>query len=188
MRNMENIKTKKKSRIYIYECSKCGNEISKDREIYPDRCFKCNSRNTFSSKVETVFVEKQFCPICKHHFQTSTYLKLKIKDKHVLWLANMVTHYRHSHITSWNKMWGEYGSYYRHGWYNHGNYDSMKIKVNEQAKRQILRKCTQYMIDKGFTVDHVKQLQHTDEKTIALYEKHLGSKPEFQSVSSISNN
>lgn len=175
---MENIHTKKKSHIYLYECSKCGNEISKDYEISPKKCFKCNGNNTFSSKVETVFVEKQFCPICKYHFQTSTYLKLKIKDKHVLWLANMVTHYRHTHINHWNKMWGEYGHHYTNGWYHYYDYDDLKIEVNERAKRQILRKCKKYMIDNGFTVEHVKQLQNTDEKTIALYEKHLGSKPE----------
>jgi len=184
----KNLIIEKKSHLYIYECSKCGNEIYKYYEISPKKCFNCNSKNTFNSKVETVSIEKQYCPICNNYFQTSTYLALKIKDKHVLWLANMVTHHRHDHINWWNKMWGDYGQYYSNGWYHYSDYDSLKIKVNEQAKRQILRKCKQYMIDNGFTVEHVKQLQNTDEKTIALYEKHLGAIPEFQDVLSNSKN
>jgi len=87
----------------------------------------------------------------------------------------MVTHYRHNHLISWNKMWGKNGHNYRKGWY-FSEYAEKKTDVNERAKRQILRKCKDYMIANGFTADHVKQLTETDEKTIELYQKILEEK------------
>ena len=49
-----------------------------------------------------------YCPICKHYFDGSEYLKtVFLDDEKTLWFANMVMHYRYTHITSWNKCWGQ---------------------------------------------------------------------------------
>ena len=45
-----------------------------------------------------------YCPICEQRFDTSDYLSGVFKgNDRAMWLANMVMHYRHNHITSWNK-------------------------------------------------------------------------------------
>lgn len=161
--------------IYNYSCRNCGNEFEKDHECDPYICQECHQYGTFDLEIMTIEIIDQFCPICNSYFETSDFLNQEIKDEHVRWLANMVTHYRHNHISSWNHMWGNNGQNYRNGWFDHYNYDKLKIDYNERAKRQILRKCKKYMIDSGFTVEHVIQLSHTDNKTIELYEKLLGT-------------
>ena len=114
-----------------------------------------------------------YCPICKHYFDGSEYLKtVFLDDEKALWFANMVMHYRHSHITSWNKCWGYGGRYYRSGWF--GDYDEEKAKVNERAKRQILRKCKDYLKANGFTKDVLDKLQNTTEETREVAMKILG--------------
>lgn len=111
------------------------------------------------------------CPICGQMFSCSEYLKGVIKDEKVLWLANMITHYRHNHITSWNKCWERNGGYYRNGWF--GDYNEEKKLVNERAKRQIIRKAKEFLIENEFTVEHFEQLQDSTEKTIELAKKYL---------------
>jgi hypothetical protein len=112
-----------------------------------------------------------YCPICKKYFQGSTYLITVFEKDKILWLANMITHYRHTHITSWNKCWGYGGGYYRQNWF--GDYDTEKQKVNERAKRQIIRKCTEYLKYYGFTTDDFLKLQNTTEETVNLANKVL---------------
>lgn len=113
-----------------------------------------------------------YCPICKKYFQGSEYLDTIFKDdEKILWLSNMVTHYRHTHITSWNKCWGYGGGYYRGHWF--GDYDEEKAKVNERAKRQIIRKCADYLKYYGFNTEDFKKLQNTTNETIIVAEKLL---------------
>lgn len=112
-----------------------------------------------------------YCPICRKEFLMSGHLFSVILDEKVLWIANMVTHYRHSHITWWNKCWGSSGSAYRQGWF--GDYDTEKRKVNEEAKRKIIKLSHQFMIEHGITIKHLKQLQHNDEETLKIAEKYL---------------
>lgn len=112
-----------------------------------------------------------YCPMCKGYFSGSDYLKTVFTDEKQLWLANMVTHYRHSHIESWNKCWGYRGSYYRSRWFS--DYEEEKHKVNERAKRQIIRKCTDYLLYFGFTVEDFTALQSTEQKTIELATKKI---------------
>ena len=152
-------------------CSRCQNTIYISYIDQPKFCKRCMSYDTFECEEVGSKVIHQYCPICDDFFKTSYYLEKKIKNKHVRWLANMITHYRHEHITSWNNTWnkGQYGSIHL----SQDTYEKEKIKVNERAKRQILRKCKNEMIKDGFMVKHVKQLQHTDNKTIELYEKYL---------------
>jgi hypothetical protein len=113
-----------------------------------------------------------FCPICKEYFYESEYLRTAIDSPKTLWLANMVTHYRHTHISSWNKCWdGRAGNYYRSGWF--GDYEKEKRLVNERAKRQIIRKCTDYLKMQKITVKDFEGLEYNDEKTIELAIKKL---------------
>ncbi len=112
-----------------------------------------------------------YCPICNHDFIGSDYLKTVFKDNQkALWLANMVTHHRHSHITWWNKCWGWHGGYYREA-SHFGNYDDEKKKVNEQAKRVIARKCADYLVLHGINEDVFSMLQNTEEKTLEVVKK-----------------
>lgn len=151
----------------------CGNEFVKDFDCDPHRCRVCHEYDSFEIDMEEVMIIEQLCPICNSYFETSHFLNEAIEGEHTRWLANMVTHYRHNHITSWNNMWGRNGNYYRNRWCDNISYDELKIDFNERAKRQILRKCKSYLIENKFTTDHVKQLEHSDIKTIHLYEKIL---------------
>ncbi len=119
-----------------------------------------------------VFEKTLICPHCGKKFDCSTYLAEIFESMpKVEWLANMVTHYRHDHLTSWNKCWGPGGGYYRRGWFR--NYDDEKSKVNERQKRQIIRQCKQFLIDHNFTVSDFEQLQGTTDETTALAKKYL---------------
>ena len=120
----------------------------------------------------TICITESICPICGKHFTPSAYLaKIFADNPKALFIANLVTHYRHKHRESWDKCWGRYGGYYRRGWFR--DYDEEKKKVNEQAKRQIIRKATTILIQLGVTSETFKCLQQTDEKTIALAVKRL---------------
>ena len=76
------------------------------------------------------------CPICGDKFDCSEYLNTVFKDERILWLANMVTHYRHDHRV-WDRSHG-----YISRRYGQETYEQQKQVINEQAKRQIIRKCT----------------------------------------------
>lgn len=172
---MKKIITKVQSHLYHYECVDCENQFTRKFKTDENICFECSNSTSFSCDTETFEEDVIYCPICAEYFKASSHLSNVIKDEHILWLANMVTHYRHNHIKYWNRMWCKYGNRYRHGWFDDFKYNELKTKVNEQAKRQILRKCKQFMIENGFTVNHVKQLEHTDDKTISLYVKLLNA-------------
>jgi len=120
---------------------------------------------------EPVRDNRIFCPLCAKYFDASDYLIKNIKDDKVLWLANMVTHYRHAHISSWNKCWGRNGGAYRQKWF--GEYEDEKKKVNERAKRQIIRKCQRYMNASGINYDHVEKLQANSSETLQFAKKLL---------------
>jgi len=96
-----------------------------------------------------------------------------IEDERVLFIANNITHYRHTHIESWNKCWGQYGGYYRNA-AHFGDYDEEKAKVNERAKRQIIRKGKDYLKLQGITAKHFEELQNNEDKTLELARKTLG--------------
>lgn len=112
-----------------------------------------------------------FCPMCNNYFKESEYLSTVISNPRTLWLANMVTHYRHNHITSWNKCWGRYGGYYQGYWF--GDYDEEKSKVNERAKRQIIRKCLSFLQAKSIVKADFEGLEYNSPETIVLINKKL---------------
>jgi len=164
-----------KNQKYTYWCDECGNEFTKNYQCEPDYCRDCHKYGTFHEEVDEIVEIHQFCPMCNHYFKTSEYLNdIFAKDEKARWLANMVTHHRHEHISSWDSTWGRNG--YANRFLSDVDYDEEKRKVNERAKRQILRKSRDYMILNGFTVEDVLKLQNTETKTIELYQKLLGSK------------
>ena len=114
---------------------------------------------------------KIVCPICNKKFNESEYLATAIDDMKVRWFANLVTHYRHGHISSWDKCWGDNGYNYRKGWF--GGYEEEKEKVNERAKRQIIRKAKDTLKAYGITVSTLKGLEKNDDDTIKLASKLL---------------
>lgn len=118
------------------------------------------------------YMTQRICPICNKHYSSSEYLEDIFKDDpKALFIANLVTHYRHHHIQSWNRCWGRNGDYYRNKWF--GDYEKEKQVVNERAKRQIIRKAQPKLIALGITSETFKKLQNTDEKTIVLAVKKL---------------
>jgi hypothetical protein len=128
--------------------------------------------STFFPPLENGMV---FCPLCKDYFPESDYLRTVIHNKKTLWIANMVTHYRHTHIKSWNRCWdSQGGNRYRSGWFE--NYDSEKSDVNERAKRQIVRKCSDYLRHFNITPQDFEELEYNEEKTLELIQKKLSKK------------
>ena len=122
------------------------------------------------------YFKNKICPICSRKVEQSDYLNQIFKDEpEVNYLAHMVTHYRHNHIDSWNKCWGRHGSRYRSNWF--GDYEEEKIKVNERAKRQIIRKGKDILNRLGITPDHFRRLQNTEQKTMDLSNKNLFKTP-----------
>ena len=118
------------------------------------------------------YLKHKICPICSTRVEQSDYLNQKFKDEpEVNYLAHMVTHYRHNHIISWNRCWDRHGSRYRSNWF--GDYDEEKKKVNNRAKRQIIRKGKDILIRLGILPEHFERLQNTEEKTMVLARKTL---------------
>jgi acyl-homoserine lactone acylase PvdQ len=112
------------------------------------------------------------CPICFSPMKRSEYLMQVLGDNPKMeWLANAITHYRHYHITSWNKCWGRHGNSYRKKWFK--NYEDEKKRVNERAKRQIIRKAFRELYQLGITADDFKSMKNTDEDTLRVAMKFL---------------
>lgn len=133
---------------------------------------------TKATKEQMVYITDNICPICNQHFVASDFLaEIFADDPKARFIANLVTHYRHNHLQSWNRCWGLNGKKYRRKWYS--DYDDEKQEVNERAKRQIIRKATEKLIALGIGSNTFKKLQNTDGKTIALAEKKLDTQISF---------
>jgi hypothetical protein len=120
------------------------------------------------------YYERFFCPICVNYYRESTYLKQSIiGNKRLLWVANMVTHTRHYHIHYWDKLWGpeQPGIFMLEKWKT--NYETEKIKVNERAKRFIIRKCCAFLQSKGISSKEFELLENKDFHTLMLAQKKL---------------
>lgn len=121
---------------------------------------------------KTEYLRNSVCPICNQKVKESDYLKTIFFGKpEVEWIANLVTHYRHNHITSWNKCWGYGGNRYRSNWF--GNYEEEKALVNERAKRQLIRKGFEILKLNGIKSEHFATLQNTTEETLKVARKLL---------------
>ena len=117
-------------------------------------------------------LKEKICPICGEEVTKSEYLEDIFKESpKVNYLAHMVTHYRHNHIEYWNRCWGPNGRYYRSNWF--GDYEEEKKKVNERAKRQIIRKGKETLKRLSIKSTDFKMLQGTEKMTLDLAIKQL---------------
>ncbi|MEX1135856.1 MAG: hypothetical protein WEB89_03065 [Balneolales bacterium] len=122
-------------------------------------------------KTTTSAQTKFYCPLCDSHHAESEYLATAFKNDKTKWLANMITHYRHSHINSWDKVWGVGG----YGYHNLSQltYSFEKEKINNFAKQQIVKEATDYLLYHNITELHFKALHGTNKKTLSLAGKML---------------
>lgn len=113
-----------------------------------------------------------YCPLCKSFFAPSSYLNTIFTDNPKSnWLGQNVMHYRHNHVNYYNR-WVYYHSFYR-------DYETFKTDVNNRAKRNILRKCKDFLKEHKFTANDFAELKNTDQKTLDLAHKLLGGKPVY---------
>ena len=106
---------------------------------------------------------KFYCPICDRYYSCSSMLFLLYQnDGRVEWLSNMVTHYRHVHNKTYNtdvsKPLGEI------------EYLEIKQGANETSKRQIARKCYEYMCSFNIGLRDLLLLTNNSAQTVELYE------------------
>lgn len=127
-----------------------------------------------------------YCPLCDNMFTASDHLAVVFAGRpRAEWLANMVTHYRHRHITSWNKMWrGFPGAAYRRA-AHFGDYEAEKSKVNERAKRQLLRRARAWLIQAGVTADDFAALRGTTEETLRFARRLLPGREQRRLVDNV---
>lgn len=147
----------------FFMCSSCEKVVH-----YPQSplCFDCDIELKYHEIPEEINVYKFNCPICGEKQEGSDYLSSIFSSYKVLWIANMITHYRHHHI----KYWDNSVNYIS----KHLDYDRQKSVVNERCKRNIIRKCRNFMYEKGIKENHFRQLPYNDDSTIKLAEKYLG--------------
>ena len=152
---------------WFFECSICGKKV---KPMFTDSpiCFNCEITMDYQTteEVQNINAYQFYCPLCNNWQDGSHYLST-VFDGPTLWFANMITHYRHGHIKYWDNSLGYINAKL--------NYDKEKIKVNERAKRQIIRKASNFVEKTGLTLNNLKSLQHTDEKTIEVYNKKINN-------------
>ena len=118
------------------------------------------------------YIQQLRCPVCHQKVLKSDYLMDLFDDnKQARWLAHLVTHYRHHHISWWDNCWGRYGGYYRGEWF--GAYEDGKAKVNESSKYQIIRKGHVLLLVNGIRPEDFLALQNTSEETMKVACKFL---------------
>lgn len=111
-------------------------------------------------------VHKTYCPICKHYFLSSPYLVDTFKDHAgATWLSNVVMHYRHQH-----RKYDRNIQYVQHS-FGISPAEQKKV-INEQAKRQILRKSYGYMVYHQIGIDSLLKMNTNSEQTIDLWKKY----------------
>lgn len=147
----------------IKQCYACANGLTgHQKNNFEDWECECS---TWECRCK--LLQSFYCPLCKTIFSESEHLKKSIDGERRRWFANMITHYRHHHIQSWNRMWNKSGGAKYQTAAHFGDYDVEKEKINERAKRQIIRKCKEYLKLHQFTADDFR-LQGTDKMTEAL--------------------
>lgn len=158
-------------------CEVCGVPIRDEytfcREHRFNKC-KCGTKkyrddvSCLNCKLEDEKQKNGFsiCPLCGEEFKFSEYLNTAILNPKTRLIANLITHYRHSHQKSWESQY-KYISRYC----NDGVYERAKIEHNNRAKRQILRKCKEWIKDNELNAQNFLELQDNDNKTIELINK-----------------
>lgn len=147
---------------YQHSFNKC--ECGKMKKKEHDYCKECHDNQLKEEK--RLKFGYSTCPICGEEFSFSGYLN-KIFDTHQTRLiANLITHYRHIHQSSWNR-----SCHYISNKYGEDGYLNAKKEHNNRAKRQILRKCKDWLIDNDVGAEHFLSLSDNDEQTINLISK-----------------
>jgi hypothetical protein len=102
-----------------------------------------------------------YCPICERYREGSSYLYAIFPEEKTLWIANMITHYRHNH-TNWDK------SNYRLHSKSKNGYNKDKAAVNEYIKQLLIRKYSVLLKENKITSEHFGKLQNTTTDTLKL--------------------
>lgn len=145
------------------ECYACRNDLVDDYKDNGDQWVcDCSVWECRCEKSASIY-----CPICESYVEASAYLNSIFNTPQQRWFASMVTHYRHHH-RAWDRSAG-----YLVRKYGHDTYERQKHRINEQAKRQIMRKAKEYMAFHGVSQAHVKALLHTTAETMKVAEKLL---------------
>lgn len=122
-----------------------------------------DKHNPKGDAVKNIYAYKEMdcicCPICYSIFKCSSlsdskYAKQSDKSK---WIVNMIIHYRHEH-TKWDTQWKSYSEV---------RYISEKRSIKEITIRQIIRKCTNYLVENNIYSSDFNFLQ-LEEKTMIL--------------------
>lgn len=122
------------------------------------------------------------CPICDREVRRSDYLRGVFRDDEwAEFAACCVTHYRHDHINYYDSTLHSTAYARKNRDYN-GDYDEFKARVNNRAKRQLLRAAARSRRWGGVWSTRslaagMAKLQHNDAETIALIEKILHHRP-----------
>lgn len=143
-----------------YDTCVCG----KRKKYYYDLCRDCEQLERENENRKNYGAD--FCPICGQEFIFSSFLHGAIPNEKTRLIANLITHYRHVHQPSWNT-----SCHYISRYYGETAYENSKKEHNNRAKRQIVRKCKDWLIAKGITKQDLLDLKDNDEKTIALIDK-----------------
>jgi hypothetical protein len=153
----------------VKECYACKNNLVDEiKDHYTNEVWECHCEDYHCFCEENDHI---YCPICNNYVKGSSYLKDTFGNHpNTLWMANMITHYRHSH-TSWNKRYD--GTYKGHKYSLEDNYDEEKSLYNERAKRQIIRKCKIFMNHHNIRPEDLFRLKGDDPETVKLANKLL---------------
>ncbi len=176
-------KTEKGIKVREDEYIKTLDENERGWEYYQceDGEYVANSE-VYLRKYATVRKEvtEIYCPLCETWIDCSEHLQETFgNDDKMLWLTNMVTHYRHvSHLqnkigsaTSYDKTWGRNG--YGYSKLQPQTHDEMKHKQNEIEKRKMIKQLYSLMNEKGITTEHFLRLHRTTDETVIVANKHL---------------
>ncbi len=109
------------------------------------------------------------CPICFGLASHSEYLHEIFKDDPwAEYAACLVTHYRHQHVTYYDKSWRSWRYASKNPEYK--NHNQFKIIVNNRAKRQLIRAArkTFSRVESDKLINGFAKLQYNDEATIKL--------------------
>jgi len=101
------------------------------------------------------------CPLCGSTFVASDYLRTVFVDTWSEWAANLVTHYRHAHT--------DYDAVCQSGFESDAEHAAFKRRVNNGAKREILRGILSSKLDQAEQrrlIAGFAALEHNDEVTV----------------------
>lgn len=163
--------------FYVNYCKICGNEIDVEytycRDCQYDKCScgkrkkreyefckSCFDKSVLEKKEKNGFDK---CPLCGNVFFFSEFLETAIENNKTRLVANLITHYRHEHQSSWNR-----SCHYVSFKYGEIAYENSKIEHNNRAKRQIIRKAKDWLVANEINRDDLLELKDNDHKTINL--------------------